>query len=179
MRRLYLFFVLLLVVYMLFGSPYAALLLNRAMGPWSGSAVHHDGSVSRQDYDMDRPPPAFVPVYPGASVVQSVLIYASHAPSGVGMLDLAVHGSQDEVRDFYRTRLEAQGFVVEDLGTLGLNPAAAEYLGVAGTLFAKRLETDDSVGVQIRTEEGIVVRSRLVQLSWRKLSEWPAGQPKP
>jgi hypothetical protein len=35
------------------------------------------------------------------------------------------------------------------------------------------------VGVQIRTEEGVVVRSRLVQLSWRKLSEWPAGQPRP
>lgn len=179
MRRLYLFLVFLLVVYMLFGSPYAALLMNRAMGPWDAGAVHHDGSVSHQYYDMDRPPPAFVPVYPGASVVQSVLIYANYAPSGVGMLDLAVHGSLDEVRDFYRTRLEAEGFEVEDLRTMGLNAAAADYLGVAGNLFAKRPETDDSVGVQISTEEGIVIRTRLVKLQWRKLSERPAGQPQP
>ena len=120
-----------------------------------------------------------MPVYPGASVVQSVLMFSTNAPSGVGLLDLAVHGSLDEVRDFYRMRLEAEGFAVEDLGTLGLNAAAADYLGVAGTLSAKRQNTDDSVAVQIRTEEGVVVRSRLVQLSWRKLSEWPAGQPKP
>jgi hypothetical protein len=179
MRRLHLFFAFLLVIYVLFGSPYAALLLNRAMGPWDASAVHHDGSVSHQYYDQDRPPPAFVPVYPRASVVQSVLMFSTNAPSGVGLLDLAVHGSLDEVRDFYRIRLEAGGFAVEDLGTLGLNAAAADYLGVAGTLFAKRQATDDSVSVQIRTEEGVVVRSRLVQLSWRKLSEWPAGQPKP
>jgi len=33
--------------------------------------------------------------------------------------------------------------------------------------------------VQIRGEEGILVRSRLLQLNWRKLSEWPAGQPRP
>ena len=179
MRRLYLFFAFLLVVYVAFGSPYAALLMNRAMGPWSASAVHHDGTVSRQYYDMDRPPPAFVPVYPGASVVESVLIFNNDAPSGVGSLDLAVHGSLDEVRDFYRTRLEAQGFTVADLGTPGLNAATAEYLGIAGVLYAKRPETDDSVGVQIRTEEGAIVRSRLVELSWRKLSEWPAGQPRP
>jgi len=179
MRRLYLFFAFLLVVCVLFGSPYGGLLLNRAMGPRSATLTHHDGSVSHQYYDQDRPPPDFVPMFPGASVVQSVLIFKNDAPSGVGLLDLAVHGSLDEVRDFYRMRLEAQGFAVEDLGTAGLNAAAADYLGVAGVLYAKRPETDDSLGVQIRTEEGIVLRSRLVQVSWRKLSEWPAGQPKP
>jgi len=39
--------------------------------------------------------------------------------------------------------------------------------------------SDDLVVVQIHGEEGIVVRSRLLQLQWRKLSELPAGQPKP
>lgn len=123
MRRLYLFFAFLLVVYVLFGSPYAALVLNRAMGPWSASAVHHDGSVSRQYYDQDRPPPGFVPVFPGASVVQSALLFSNNAPSGVGSLELAVHGSTDAVRNFYRLRLEGSGFIVEDLGTPGLNAA--------------------------------------------------------
>jgi hypothetical protein len=179
MRRLYLFFAFLLVVYLAFGSPYAALLLNRAMGPWDATLTHHDGSISHQYYDQDRAPPDFIPMFPGASVVQSVLVFKNDAPSGVGLLDLAVHGSTDEVRDFYRSRLEGSGFMVEDLGTQGLNAATAAYLGVADVLFAKRPETDDSVGIQIRTEEGVIVRSRLVQVSWRKLSEWPAGQPKP
>ncbi|MBV9153405.1 MAG: hypothetical protein JO204_16690, partial [Alphaproteobacteria bacterium] len=80
---------------------------------------------------------------------------------------------------FYRSRLEATGFTVDDYGRMGLNPAAAAYLGVDGTLAGKRPATDDVVVIQIRDEEGILLRTRLLQLQWRKLSEWPAGQPKP
>ncbi len=39
--------------------------------------------------------------------------------------------------------------------------------------------TNDVLVVQIRSEEGVLVRSRLRQLSWRKLSEWPPGQAQP
>ena len=104
---------------------------------------------------------------------------SKEAPSGVGFLELAVHGSAEAVRDFYQSRLAAAGFTVSDLGTQGLNAAAAAYLGVDGTLVGKRPATDDVLVVQIRGEEGILVRSRLLQLNWRKLSEWPAGQPRP
>ena len=41
------------------------------------------------------------------------------------------------------------------------------------------LLANPEVTVQIRGEEGILLRSRLLQLKWRKLSEWPAGQPRP
>ena len=78
-----------------------------------------------------------------------------------------------------RPRLAAAGFTVDDLGTQGLNAAAAAYLGIAGTLVGKRSSTDDVLTIQIRDEEGILLRSRLLQLNWRKLSEWPAGQPRP
>jgi len=53
--------------------------------------------------------------------------------------------------------------MVEDLGTPGLNAAAAAYLGVADTLFGKRPSSDDLISVQIGTEEGIVVRSRMAR----------------
>jgi hypothetical protein len=178
-RRYRLFLLLLLVVALMYGSPYAALLLNRVMGPWSADAVEHDGSVTHMVFDANLPPADFIPVFPGASVVQSSRLVSEYAPSGFNSLELAVHGSAATVRDFYRARLEAEGFVVDDLGTQGLNTAAAAYLGVAGTLTAKRARTDDTVVVQIRTDEGLIVRTRLVQISWRKLSEWPKGQAQP
>lgn len=176
MRRLLLGLVLIAV---LFGSPYAALILNRFMGPWSAGLGERDGSVSSLRFDPDMPPPDFVPVFPGARVVQSSRLVSKDAPSGVGFLELAVHGSAAEVRDFYQTHLMAGGFTVDDLGTQGLNAAAAAYLGLDGTIVGKRSATDDVVTVQIRSEEGILLRSRLLQLNWRKLSEWPAGQPRP
>jgi hypothetical protein len=176
MRR---FLLALVLLAFLFGSPYAALLLNQIMGPWSATGIEQDGSISQFTFDPNLPAPDFVPVFPGASVVQSSRVISKAAPSGVGFLELAVHGSAEEVRDFYQTRLAAVGFTVDDLGTQGLNAATAAYLGVAGTLVGKRSSTDDVLTVQIRDEEGILLRTRLLQLSWRKLSEWPAGQPRP
>lgn len=178
MRRYHLFLLLLLVVFLMFGSPYAALLLNRAMGSWSADGIEHDGSVTHMVFDPSLPPADFVPVYPGASVVGSSRLTSRDAPSGVAFLELAVHGATQDIRDFYASRLAAEGFAVDDHGTLGLNPAAAEYLGVAGALSATRAATDDYIAVQISTEEGLVVRSRLVKLQWRKLSELAAAQPR-
>lgn len=176
MRRFLLGLVLLAF---LFGSPYAAVVLNRATGPWSATAIEQDGTTTSMQFNPDMPAADFVPIYPGASVVQSSRVVSATAPSGVGFIDLAVHASAAEVRDFYRSQWEAAGFTVDDLGTMGLNPAAAAYLGVDGALVAKRPATDDVVAIQIRGEEGVLLRSRALQLQWRKLSEWPAGQPKP
>ena len=176
MRRFLLGLVLIAV---LFGSPYAALLLNQVMGPWSATLTEANGSVSQLNFDPSMPPPDFVPVFPGALVVQSSRLISQDAPSGIGFLELTAHGSAEEVRDFYQTRLAAAGFSVNDLGTQGLNAATAAYLGLDGTIVGTRSATDDVVTVQIRGEEGILLRSRLLQLNWRKLSEWPAGQPRP
>lgn len=170
MRR---FYWLLVIVAILMGVPYAALLLNRAMGPWEATAIEHDGSVTYMRFDPDMPPPDFVPIYPGSQVIQASFLVSKAAPSGVGRLELAAQSSLDRVRSFYRSRLEAAGFVVEDLGTLGLNAAAAAYIGIDGTLVARRPSTDDYVVVQIGTEDGTVIRSRLLDLHWRKISETP------
>ena len=85
-----------------------------------------------------------------------------------------IRASVDEVKQFYTERLTAAGFAVEDLGTLSLNPMTAAMLGIAGALSAKRLATDDQIDIQIRTADGLIP-SRMLQISWRKMSEMPGA----
>jgi hypothetical protein len=122
-------------------------------------------------FDPNMPPPPFLPIYPGSHVVQAGFLVLKQAPSGVGRIELAAQGSLDAVRGFYRSRLEADGFEVSDVGTPGPNAATAAYFGVDDVLVAKRAATDDYAYVQIGTEEGIIVRSRPLDLRWRKISE--------
>jgi hypothetical protein len=144
------------------------------MGPDQAIAVHQDGSLSHMQFGTDLPRPEWVPVYPGAVIVQGSRIVSAQAPSGFHGLDLAVRASADDVKQFYTDRLRAAGFVVEDLGLLALNPMTAAMLGIAGALSAKRAATDDQIDIQIRTADGLIP-SRLLQISWRKMSEMPAN----
>jgi hypothetical protein len=123
-------------------------------------------------FGADLPRPEWVPVYPGAVIVQGSRIVSAEAPSGFHGLDLAVRASVDEVKQFYTERLRANGFEVEDLGLLSLNPMTAQMLGIAGALSATRKATDDRIDIQIRTADGLIP-SRLLQISWRKTSEMP------
>jgi hypothetical protein len=166
-------FWLLLIVTVVLGGSYAAGLMSRFMGPWSSVAIHQDGSVSHMQFATELPRPEWVPVYPGAWVVQSSKITAAYAPSGFHSLDIATRASLEEVRRFYVAELTASGFRVEDLGIGPLNPLTAAYLGVAGMLSATRAATDDRIDIQIRTPDGLIP-SRLLQIHWRKISEMPA-----
>ncbi|HEV2546171.1 MAG TPA: hypothetical protein VGU20_02430 [Stellaceae bacterium] len=67
MRHVLAFIVLGLVL--LYGSPYAALLLNRVMGPWSATAIEADGSTTRMEFGTDLPRPDWVAVMPDADIV--------------------------------------------------------------------------------------------------------------
>jgi hypothetical protein len=169
----------LLAIVVLFGSGYGAAALNWVIGPWEATAIEQDGSVTHMRFDASMAPAEFVPLFPGAQVIQSTRVMTKDAPSGVGMLDLNVRGSADAVREFYRARLEAAGFRVSEMVIPDLNPATAALLGLDGGLVAKRAATDDILTLQIRTEEGLLIRSRALQLAWRKLSEWPADQKVP
>jgi len=77
------------------------------------------------------------------------------------------------VKRFYTDALTRAGFAVDDLGIAPLNPATAAFLGIAGTLSAKRAATDDMLTVQIRTADGLILASRLLQIHWMKISEYP------
>ena len=169
MRRIYW---LLVIVTLMFGAAYASVLLNGLMGPWSAVGIEQDGSRTHMQFGQDLPRPAWVPVYPGASVVQASRLVSTQAPSGFHSLDLATRASLEDIKRFYIAELGAAGFVVEDHGIAPLNPLTAAYLGIDATLAGKRASTDDIITVQIRSPDGLIP-SRLLQIHWRKISELP------
>ena len=59
-------FRLILFIFILFGAPYAALILNRAMGPWSAVGIERDGSRTSMQFDPDMALPTFELIFPGA-----------------------------------------------------------------------------------------------------------------
>ena len=166
------FFALLLILAIVFGTPYAGALLYRVMGPWSAVAIEQDGSTTQMQFGPDLPRPEWVPVYPGAMVVQSSRLTSAKLPSGFGILEVATRASFEDVKRFYVDQLTGSGFAVTDVGIGPLDAASAAFLGMAGVLSANRDATDDQIVVQIRTPEGLIP-SRLVQVHWRKLSEGP------
>ena len=67
------------------GSPYAALVLNRVMGPWSVVAHEADGSDTTTQFGQDLPRLDWTPVPSGASVVQSSHLVSKDHPEGLVM----------------------------------------------------------------------------------------------
>jgi len=175
MRRLV---ALLIVLAIAFGAPYAAALINRLMGPWSAEAVEADGSRTHMQFGQDLPRPDWVPVYPGALVVQASKVVSAREPSGFHALDLATRAALDEIKRFYTNRLMTAGFAVRDLGTWPSDARSAAVLGLDATLFARRAATDDQVDIQIRSPEGFA-GTRLLQIHWRKISAAPPGSEPP
>jgi len=162
----------LLVVTLVFGASHASAILYSVMGPWTAVGIEHDCSATHMAFGQNLPRPEWVPVYPGATVVQGSLLTAARSPSGFHSLELATRASLDEVKRFYTDALTRDGFAVDDLGIAPLNPATAAYLGIDGTLVAKREATDDMITVKIRSAEGLIP-SRLLQIHWMKISEYP------
>jgi|SRR3954447_6471993 hypothetical protein len=170
MRGLFLGF--LLAVTLIFGASHASAIIYALMGPWSAVGIEQDGSQTHMAFGQNLPRPEWVPVYPGASVVQASKLTSARAPSGFHSLELSTRASLQEVKRFYTAELTAGGFAVDDLGIAPLNPATAALLGMDGTLDGKRMATDDHITIQIRTPEGLIP-SRLLQIHWQKISEYP------
>ena len=167
---------LLVIVTLVFGASYASAIINWLIGPWTAVAIEQDGSATAMQFGPHLPRPDWVPVYPGATVVQASKLVSARAPSGFHALELATSASLDDVKRFYTDRLARAGFDVTDLGIAPLNPLTAAYLGIAGTLSARRIATDDTIDIQIRTPDGLIP-SRLLQIHWGKISELPAAPP--
>ena len=163
---------LVIVVMLVFGASYASVIVSAMMGPWSATAIEQDGSATNITFGQNLSRPEWVPVYPNATVVQGSKLTAAYAPSGFHALDLATRASLDEVKRFYTAQLTAAGFAVADLGLMTLNPMTARMLGMDGTISAKRAATDDLIYIQIGTPDGLIP-SRMLQIRWAKLSEYP------
>jgi hypothetical protein len=168
-----LLFGFLVVVTLVFGASYASAILFSFMGPFSAVGIEQDGSQTHMAFGQNLARPEWVPVYPGASIVQASKVTAARSPSGFHSLEVATRASLDEVKRFYTEQLTREGFEVEDLGLMSLNPATASLLGIAGWLSARRAATDDQITIQIRTADGLILPSRLLQINWLKISEYP------
>ena len=169
---------LLLIVALMFGVSQASALLFALMGPWTAVGIQHDGSATHMAFGQNLPRPEWIPVYPGATIVQTSLVRSPQLPSGVGTLQIGTRAGLDDVRMFYRDELTAAGFDVTDRGIAPLNPATAAFLGIAGNLSGRRAATDDLIEVVIRTADGLLP-SRMVELHWRKISEGPITMAQP
>jgi len=86
MRRL---LPLLLLVTIVFGASYAAVIINAMIGPWGVHAIEHDGSVTNMQFGQNLPRPEWVPIYPNASIVQASKLTSASGPSGFHSLDIA------------------------------------------------------------------------------------------
>src|SRR5947209_10424941 len=115
----------LLVVTLVFGASHASAILFSFMGPWTAVGIEQDGSATHMAFGQILPRPEWVPVYPGARIVQASRVTAAHSPSGFHSLDIATRTSLEEVKRFYTDALNAAGFAVDDLGIAPLNPATA------------------------------------------------------
>src|SRR5215216_4495762 len=120
-----LLFGFLLVVALVFGASHASAILYAFMGPFTAVGFEHDGSQTHFAFGQNLPRPEWVPVYPGASVVQAATLTSARAPSGFHLLDLSTRASLEQVKRFYTDELTAAGFAVDDLGIAPLNPATA------------------------------------------------------
>jgi hypothetical protein len=143
------------------------------LGSWSAVGFEQDGNQTDMQFGQNLPQPEWVPFYPSASVVTGSKLISVRQPSGFHSLEISTRASLEEVKRFYTERLTREGFAVEDLGLMSLNPATASLLGVDGTLSAKRAATDDLITIQIRTADGLILPSRLLQIHWMKISEYP------
>jgi hypothetical protein len=171
-----LLFGLLLAVALVFGATQASALLFWIMGPWTAVGIQQDGTATHMAFGQNLPRPAWIPVYPGATIVQASFLTSPQMPSGFGTLQIGTRAGFEEVRRFYLDRLAAEGFAVTDRGISPLNPATAAWLGIAGSLAGRRPDTDDQVDVMIRTPDGLLP-SRMVEIHWRKISESPLTAP--
>lgn len=162
------FFGLVVAVALVAGYPYAAWMLNRAIGTNTVVFGEHDGTQRTMIMGPNAPRPAWLPMLPG-----SALITASHwLPSPdrevAGGVELLTHKGLDEIKRFYLERLRAAGFDIRDAGFGPINAPTAAYLGIANTLLGWRGDTGLWISVTTRTPGGLALPSRTVQVNWQK-----------
>jgi hypothetical protein len=151
------------------GTPIVAMLLDIAMGPWSASAIEHDGTVTQMVFDRNLRRPEWVAIPSGASIVQASRVVNAPQHRDVQSLSLSTREHMAGIRAFYRDRLGHAGFVVTDLGTGPMNARTAAFIGVTDILSATRATTGDSLSITIHTPEGLFATT-LIELRWAKVA---------
>jgi len=167
-------FWLIAVAILIIGAPVVAMLIDIFMGPWSATAIEHDGTVTQIVFDRNLKRPGWVEIPSGTSIVQASRVVNAQQGRDVYLMSLSTRGKLSDIRDFYRDRLSHAGFVVKDVGTGPMNARTAAYLGVADILTANRTASGESIAVTIHTPEGLFA-TRLIELKWGKFVDEARG----
>ncbi len=139
------------------------------MGTTTATFYEADGTTSSAVIGPAAPRPDWLPLDEGAMIASASRWIGQAQFKDAGGVDLLTHSSLEALKKYYSEALTAQGFAVEDYGLGDLNPATADYLGIAGTLLAEKREARLEVSVTFRTPEGLLLRPRFVQIAWREL----------
>jgi len=163
-------FGLLVAIALVAGSPYAALAIGSIMGTSTVTFTDYDGSQQTLTSGRHAPQPDWLPEMPGSYVLSGARWAPSVRALDGGGGDRLTHADVTEIRSFYKRELEQRGFIVEDEGLGMLDPNSAAVLGIAVTLSAERADTGHEVNIHIRTQSGLILRPRTVQIQWTQLS---------
>jgi len=163
-----LFLGVLLVVVLVAGYPYAALVLNRAIGTSTAILIEANGVRRTLISGPDAPRPAWLPILPRSFIVQAAHWVPSPDREIAGGVDLLTHSGVDEIKRFYADALGAAGFDMRDIGYGPMNAPTATYLGIANTLQGHRAGDDLTITVTTRTAEGFIWPSRTVEIHWQR-----------
>jgi hypothetical protein len=166
-----LFFGLLLVVSLVAGYPYAALIVNRVIGTNTVVFLEADGISRSLIMGPGAPRPDWLPMLPRSVVVQAGHWLPSPGREVAGDLELLTHKGVDEVKRFYLSGLAAAGFEVHDLGFGPINAPTAAYLGIDNMLQGYRRDTRLAIGITTRSSAGLVLPARIVQIHWQTRHE--------
>jgi len=157
-----------LVLALVAGYPYAALVLNRAIGTGTVVFTEGDGVQRTLISGPDAPRPAWLPIPPRSYIMQVGHWVPSPGREVAGDLEILTHNSVDEIKRFYADALGAAGFDMRDMGYGPMNAPTASYLGIANTLQGHRAEDDLTITVTTRTARGFIWPSRAVQIHWQR-----------
>lgn len=167
MNPRYVLYLLVALVFM-FGSGYAAIVLSwLTPGPTVAVYADTDGPVT-MTMGANLPRPQWIVLPAGAIVTQGSRVVSAGHPQGFGLVEIATRAALEDLRPFFLRELGRAGFETRDEGIAPLNAASAALVGLADTIVAERAATKDCVAVQIRTADGWLIPSRIVQISWYK-----------
>lgn len=165
-------FLSLLGLSLLGGYPYAALVLNRIIGTSTATLIELDGRQSVM-IGPNAPRPDWVPIMPQAWVITGANWVAGvpHLPQG--STELLSHASLDGIAAFYGAALHKAGCEIDDDRLGGIDPALAAWFEISMVISAWCPKKKSMFSVQIRAPSGIVLPTRLIELSWRRTGVRP------
>lgn len=167
-----LFVVLLLLVALVAGYPYANVIMFRVLGTHTGVLIEQNGPHRTLISGPNAPRPDWLPILPG-----SIIVTAAHWVPGpgreiAGSVELLTHRDVDEVKRFYMDTLTAVGFDMRDIGYGLLTPQGAAFFGIDNYLQGCRRDLNLTITVTLESKSGSILRSRTVSIHWQKWEKW-------